>query len=78
MQRYREAEGESLEPRQIVVIGDTPKDVDCALANGCVAFGVATGRYSADELRAAGADIVVESLLEPSPLLELLSPSTFK
>ena len=75
MQKYRDFAGEGLEPRQVVIIGDTPKDIDCARANGCVAFGVATGRYSADELRAAGADIVVEDLLEPSALLELLAVS---
>ncbi len=78
LQKYRGLKEEKLEPRQVVVIGDTPKDIDCARANGCVAFGVATGRYSADELRAAGADMVVESLLEPSPLLELLEPSGFR
>lgn len=74
LQKYRALRGESLEPRQIVVIGDTPKDVDCAHANGCTAFGVATGRYSAAELRAAGADFVVEDLLEPSALLSLVTP----
>ena len=73
LQKYLDLEGERLEPHQVVVIGDTPKDIDCALANGCVAFGVATGRYSADELRTAGAEVVVESLLEPSPLLDLLA-----
>ena len=78
LHKYQDYKGERLEPAQIIVIGDTPKDIDCALANGCVAFGVATGRYRADALRAAGADIVVESLLESSLLLGLLNPSTFQ
>lgn len=74
LQKYEAYKGESLDPRQVVVIGDTPKDIDCALINGCVAFGVATGRYSTAELCAAGADIVLANFLEPSPLLNLLLP----
>jgi phosphoglycolate phosphatase len=46
----------------VVVIGDTPLDVDCAHAHGAMAVAVATGRYSSDELEAAGADLVVNAL----------------
>jgi phosphoglycolate phosphatase-like HAD superfamily hydrolase len=51
-----------------VIIGDTPLDVDCAHAHGARAIAVATGHYSADELRAAGADLVVETL-EDTPAI---------
>jgi phosphoglycolate phosphatase-like HAD superfamily hydrolase len=44
----------------IVVIGDTPLDIDCAQANGARAVAVATGPYRADAL--AAADLVVETL----------------
>lgn len=54
-----------------IIIGDTPRDVACAKANGCLAVGVATGPYSQDELRACGADRVLADLSDPSPLLEL-------
>jgi phosphoglycolate phosphatase-like HAD superfamily hydrolase len=50
--------------RDVIVIGDTPRDVHCAKANGCVAFGVATGPYALAELREAGADVVVVDLTE--------------
>jgi phosphoglycolate phosphatase-like HAD superfamily hydrolase len=72
MQRYKDVYGESLNPREIVVIGDTPRDVACAQAHGCVAFAVATGRWTAEQLRATKADIVVESLIDVKPLLELV------
>jgi phosphoglycolate phosphatase-like HAD superfamily hydrolase len=49
---------------RIVVIGDTPLDVDCAHAHGALAVAVATGTYSARELEAAGADVVLDSLGE--------------
>jgi phosphoglycolate phosphatase-like HAD superfamily hydrolase len=42
-----------------MLIGDTPLDVHAAKANGLVAIAVATGWISADELAAAGADLVI-------------------
>ena len=49
-------------PAGMVIIGDTPLDVDCAHAHGAIAVAVATGLYSAAVLREAGADLVVETL----------------
>ncbi len=49
-------------PSSVVVVGDTPLDVDCAHAHGATAVAVATGPYSTDQLAAAGADLVVETL----------------
>jgi len=72
MRRYRDLHGRDISPRRVVVIGDTPRDVACAQEHGCVAFAVATGNSSAAELRAAGAEVVVESLSDLSPLLELI------
>lgn len=46
----------------VVVIGDTPKDIGCALVNRATAIGVATSRYSVNELEAAGAHRVMPSL----------------
>lgn len=72
LQRYEETTGAKPDPARVIVIGDTPHDVGCAKAHGCTAFAVATGRTTADELRAAGADVAVDDLTEPRPLLELL------
>jgi phosphoglycolate phosphatase len=72
MKRYEELKGEKLQPQEVVVIGDTPKDVACAQAHGCVAFAVATGRWSVEQLRATRADIVVDNLGDATRLLELL------
>jgi phosphoglycolate phosphatase-like HAD superfamily hydrolase len=59
--------GRDLEPRSVLVVGDTPRDVEAAHAAGCVAVGVASGRYGVDELRRAGADRVLTSLAENFP-----------
>jgi phosphoglycolate phosphatase-like HAD superfamily hydrolase len=45
-------------PHSTFVIGDTPLDVAAALANGVVAVGVATGTFSVDALKEAGAELV--------------------
>lgn len=56
-----------LTPAQVYVVGDTPHDVEAANAVGAVAVGVASGRYSTDELANAGAVHVIGSLEDPFP-----------
>lgn len=51
------------------IIGDTPKDIACAHAIGARCLAVATGRFSADELKGYGADKVVETLEEAAGLI---------
>lgn len=54
------------------IIGDTPHDVRCALAHGGRCLAVATGRYSAADLAAAGAHRVVPDLDTTADVLEFL------
>jgi phosphoglycolate phosphatase len=55
-----------------IVIGDTPRDIACARADGVRCAAVATGPYGADDL--AGADIVVRDAGElRGALAELLA-----
>ena len=42
--------GLHVEGDAIVIIGDTPADIDCTRAIGARAIAVATGRYSVEEL----------------------------
>jgi phosphoglycolate phosphatase len=56
-----------LSPSQVFVVGDTPRDIEAAQAAGAVSVGVATGKYSTDELAAANPDHVLGSLKEPFP-----------
>ncbi|MFI4861172.1 MAG: HAD family hydrolase [Phycisphaerales bacterium JB063] len=64
--------GEAIDPARVFIIGDTPRDIACAHANGCVAVAVATGRYTVEQLHDAGGDLVLDSLADPAPLLDLL------
>ena len=45
-----------------IVIGDTPHDIACAKANGLRALAVATGRYSAEQLRPHAPDLLLPDL----------------
>lgn len=57
------------------VVGDTPHDVKAARVNGQRSLGVATGRYSEQDLRAAGAEAVLQDLADTDRVLSiLLSP----
>jgi phosphoglycolate phosphatase len=59
-------------PRRIIVIGDTPRDVQCATAGNAESIAVATGVFDTDALEETGADLVVEDLLLTATLLEFL------
>ncbi len=56
-----------------IVIGDTPRDVECAHIYGTVCIGMATGPYSIDELTEAKADYVLKDLSDHMGLLRSLS-----
>lgn len=60
--RGAEKLGRRVDECRLVIVGDTPKDVAAAHANGGVCIGVATGGATATELRDAGSDWVVEDL----------------
>ncbi len=62
----------SIDPSDVLVVGDTPHDVACALAAGAVPVGVATGSSTAEQLRASGAGIVFQDLSDTQAFLELL------
>jgi phosphoglycolate phosphatase-like HAD superfamily hydrolase len=56
-----------------VLVGDTPLDVEAALATGARAVGVATGSYGLADLRAAGAHAVLPDLTDlPATLAAIL------
>jgi phosphoglycolate phosphatase-like HAD superfamily hydrolase len=52
--------GRPVDPAEVAVIGDTPMDIACARAGGCIAVAVATGRHPAHDLTEA--DVVLNTL----------------
>jgi phosphoglycolate phosphatase len=58
------AVGNGARPADIVVVGDTPHDVTSALANGVIGAGVATGKFTVEELRDSGAALVYQDFAD--------------
>jgi len=72
VQRARQCGVPDLAPQHILVVGDTPHDIACARAVGAVPVAVATGGFTADQLREHGADIVFQDLSRTEEFLKLL------
>ena len=64
--------GTAFSPREVIVIGDTPHDIDCARAFGAVAVAVATGQYPRQELLAENPDLFFEDLGEVEKVVTAL------
>jgi len=63
--------GHTLDPAEVIVVGDTPRDIEAAHGAGTIAVGVATGEYSVDHLREAGAEHVLRSFADDAfPLVD--------
>lgn len=73
LERARAHWSAELEPCDAVIVGDTPRDVACGRACGNRTLAVATGTFTAEALRATGADHVLEDLSATDRVLELLT-----
>lgn len=60
----------SVDPRDVIVIGDTVRDVQCAHKNNALCLAVATGAATRAELEAAGADLVLDTLEDLDTVLK--------
>ena len=61
LSRAGEVTGRDFVAAETLVIGDTPKDIACGRALGAVTVCVATGVFTASDLRSNGADHVFEN-----------------
>lgn len=75
MHKYQAMMNHPADPRGVIVIGDTPRDVACAKAHGAKVLAVATGGYEVDQLMACGADMAVQDLADPQPLFTMIEES---
>lgn len=68
--RAREVLGADVAGNRLVVIGDTPADIRCGEAIGARAIGVATGRYTVEELSRHDPYAVFETLADTGAVIE--------
>lgn len=72
LRRAVETGGMKFEPENVLVIGDTVKDVACARALGAKAIAVATGSASREELEAANPDRLLDDFSDLSSTMEAI------
>jgi phosphoglycolate phosphatase len=70
--RVRERLGVDIPGEDVVVIGDTPADIECARSVQARAIGVATGRYPVEELAGHGAVAVFEDLTDTDAVVRAI------
>ena len=70
--RARARLGVGIAGSDIVVIGDTPADLQCGRDIGVRAIGVATGRYTTDDLAAQGAVAVFADLSDTDAVVRAI------
>jgi phosphoglycolate phosphatase-like HAD superfamily hydrolase len=68
VERGGEAAGQALDPEAVIAVGDTPRDVLAGHGAGIKVVGVATGAYSVEEQRQAGADWPIADVTSGFPL----------
>jgi len=72
VRRVSAALGRAVKPGEVLIVGDTPRDVIAAHEVGCPCLCVATGNFDEAALRESGADRVVPTLEAPAALELLL------
>lgn len=72
VRQFNEQSGTQVDPAHTFIIGDTPRDIQCAQANGCQSIAVATGRYAEDQLREAGGQWVFPDLSDTDTVMSLI------
>lgn len=70
--RARDLWGDVVTPERAIVVGDTPRDIQCGKVGGTRTLAVATGSFSVDELRGHEPDHVLEDFSSTTAVLDLL------
>jgi phosphoglycolate phosphatase len=70
--RARDHLGVDIPGRDVVVIGDTPNDLECGRAIGARAIGVATGHYTVEQLLAHAPAAVFADLSDTAAVVDVI------
>ena len=74
LERAFEAWGVRFPPESAVIVGDTPRDVECGKHEGTRTVAVATGRIPRERLETTGADAVFDDFSDVRSVIEVLLP----
>lgn len=73
LSRARAFLGRPLEPQQVLIVGDTPRDVACARAIGARVLTVATGVFSKEDLAACKPDYLLDDLTDIDAVMQIVN-----
>ena len=73
LSRLEQALGQSIPKENVLVIGDTPRDIECARHTGLKVLSVATGRYDRQALVEHHPDYLLDDLSDTETVLEILN-----
>jgi phosphoglycolate phosphatase len=71
--RYRARTGDEIAPADVVIIGDTPNDVEVARVGGARSVAVTTGQFDRQTLLDAGADVVFHDLSDVDEVVRVFA-----
>jgi phosphoglycolate phosphatase-like HAD superfamily hydrolase len=64
--------GLAIAGERLVVIGDTPADIECGRSLGARSIGVASGHYTVEQLEACNPYAAIPSLVDTEDVLETI------
>ena len=70
--KIKEVTGREFTGRDIAVVGDSVRDVECGKEFGGITIAVATGQHTPEQLAKANPDLLVKSLTEIEKIMETL------
>ncbi len=70
--RAKSVSGHAFDGSSTVIIGDTPSDIICAKDFGAHSIGVCTGFFERSELEPFEADLLLDDLSSPDPVVDFL------
>jgi phosphoglycolate phosphatase-like HAD superfamily hydrolase len=73
LRRATETWGVTFDPGNVVVVGDTPRDVQCGQRENLRTLAVATGHFGVEALLETGADHVVRDLSDTAGVMTVLT-----
>ena len=71
-ERVRQKLGYAPRPSDIVIVGDTPRDIECARAGGAHVVAVTTGTFSRGQLESHQPDTVLDDLSDTDAVVKTL------
>ena len=75
IEKAKRLTGREFKDKNIVIIGDSIRDVECGRQFNALTIAVTTGFHSGEELRKAGADYLLKDLRDYRKVLEAIGPN---